>query len=240
MPIIDYRAVVNTLQTEVGYQGEHYNSKFTQFLDSIFWYNGKKAGACTWCAILVDYAIAVNKGDLTYEQARQITCEPANHNYNAGAGVKEKAGYFKSAGRWIVSVKNATTGYQIFLNGLNHVGTVTGWDSSGLYYIDGSTTYNGKPYSVGKKHISFSAGNIDGFGRPDWYKFQSSDDNNDKPVDKEYTVSVSSYLSMRNSPTTSAKEMGRLFNGAKVSIIEEKNGWARVTGGLWVSKTYLR
>ena len=172
---IKYQDVVATLEAEVGYQGQHYNSKYTEFLDSVNWYCAKKAGATTWCCILADYAIAVNKGNLSYEQARVITCEPANSSVNYGAGVKEKAQYFKSAGRWISKAKDATTGDQIFLNGLNHLGTVVGWDGSYLFYIDGSTTYNGKPYSVGKKKISFGANNIDGFGRPDWYKYQTTD-----------------------------------------------------------------
>lgn len=172
---IKYQDVVATLEAEVGYQGSHYDSKYTRFLDSIDWYCGKKAGATTWCCILADYAIAVNKGNLSYEQARVITCEPANHSVNYGAGVKDKASYFKNAGRWISKAKDATTGDQIFLNGLNHLGTVVGWEGSYLFYIDGSTTYNGKPYSVGKKKISFGASNIDGFGRPDWYKYQTPD-----------------------------------------------------------------
>lgn len=181
MPEISYKKVVETALAEVGYQGKHYDSKYTQFLDSINWYNYKKAGACTWCCIFVDYCIAVNKEDLSYEQARIITCEPANHSSNAGAGVKEKAQYFKSAGRWISKASDATTGDQIFLNGLNHVGLVTGWDSTGLFYVDGSTTYEGKPYSVGKKHISFNAKKIDGFGRPDWYKYQETSKPDPKP-----------------------------------------------------------
>lgn len=180
---ISYKAVKETLLNEVGYQGQHYNSKYTEFLDSISWYNYMKAGACTWCCILADYAIAVNKGDLSYEQARQVTCEPANHSSNCGAGVKEKAQYFKSSGRWISSSKDATTGDQIFLDSLNHVGTVVDWDKTGLIVVDGSTTYEGKPYSVGKKHIPFKSNRIVGFGRPDWYKYQTVETKPDpKPV----------------------------------------------------------
>ena len=57
MPEISYKDVVKTLEAEVGYQGQRYNSKFTEFLDSVNWYNYKKAGATTWCCILADYAI---------------------------------------------------------------------------------------------------------------------------------------------------------------------------------------
>lgn len=174
---ISYRAVADTLLSEVGYQGEHYTSKYSLFLDSIDWYNYKKSGSCTWCCELQDWAIAVNKGDLSYEQARIITCEPANHSSNCGAGVKFKAQYFKDAKRWIdkSDYKKATTGDQIFLDSLNHVGGIVDWDKTGFIVVDGSTTYEGRPYSVGKKHIPFKSNRIVGFGRPDWYKYQVSD-----------------------------------------------------------------
>ena len=117
MPIIDYKAVVKTLEGEVGKQFEHYASEYSRFLDNITnsngsrgWYNYPKTGVCTWCCEIADWAVAVNKGNLTYEQARQICCQPSNHATNAGAGVKESAGYFKSAGRWIKSAKNAAYG----------------------------------------------------------------------------------------------------------------------------------
>ena len=174
---IKYRDVVNTALGEVGYQGSKMNSKYTEFLDSIDWYNYKKKNACTWCCIFVDYCIAVNKGNLSYEQARVIDCEPANHSSNAGAGVKDKAKYFKNANRWIdkANYKEATTGDQIFLDDLGHVGLIVDWDKTGFFVVDGSTTYEGKPNSVGKKHIPFRSNRIVGFGRPDWYKYQTED-----------------------------------------------------------------
>ena len=169
---IKYQDVVATLESLVGNQYSHYNSMMTEYLDSINWYAQKKAGETTWCCILNDYAIAVNRGNLSVDQARVIACEPVP---NYGAGVKEKIGYFKQRGRWFTDPSKATTGDQIFLNGEKHTGTITSWDSSGFWYVDGSTTYNGKPYSVGKKHLSFKASKIDGFGRPDWYKYQTAD-----------------------------------------------------------------
>lgn len=172
---INPRAVADTLLGEVGNHYQHYSSKYSEFLDSISWYNYPKSGACTWCCELPDWAIAINKGNLTYEQARIITCEPANAKQNCGAGVKDKARYFKNAGRWIDKPKDSTTGDQIFLDSLNHVGTVVDWDKTGLIVVDGSTTYNGVPYSVGKKHIPWKSTRIVGFGRPDWYKYQTAD-----------------------------------------------------------------
>lgn len=176
---MDYKKVVQTALDEVGYQGEYKNSKFTQFMDSIDWYNGKKAGACTWCAIFYDYCIAKNNGDLTYQQARQIVCEPIKSSSNTGAGCVQKAQMYKDAGQWISKASGATTGDQVFFkndDGIYHTGIVTGWDSTGIWVVEGSTTYNGKPNSVGKKHYSFTDSKLAGFGRPRWYMFDSIKD----------------------------------------------------------------
>lgn len=176
---MDYKQIVQTALNEVGYQGEKYTSKFSKFMDQIDWYNGIKSGECTWCAIFYDYLIAVNKGDLTYQQARQIVCEPIKSSNNTGAGCVQKAQMYKDAGQWISKASGATTGDQMFFknsSGIYHTGIVTGWDSTGLWIVDGSTTYNGKPNSVGKKHISFTDSVIAGFGRPRWYMFDSIKD----------------------------------------------------------------
>ena len=174
---MDYKKVVQTALDEVGYQGEKYTSKFSKFMDQIDWYNGIKTGECTWCAIFYDYCIAVNKGDLTYQQARQIVCEPIKASNNTGAGCIQKAQMYKDAGQWISKASGATTGDQMFFKGsdgkIYHTGIVTGWDSTGLWVVEGSTTYNNKPNSVGKKHYSFNDSKIAGFGRPRWYMFDS-------------------------------------------------------------------
>lgn len=176
---IKYQDVVKTALSEVGYQGESKNSKFTEYLDSISWYNYPKAGACTWCAIFYDYCIAVNKGNLSYEQARQITCEPADHNANSGAGCTQKAQMYKDHNRWISSVSKATTGDQVFFKKSNgqiyHTGVLVNWDNNGIYTVEGSTD-GGK---VSKRYYSYSDSKLAGFGRPDWYKYQTAD----KPVE---------------------------------------------------------
>ena len=172
---IKYQDVVNTALSEVGYQGESKNSKFTKYLDERQWYNYPKAGACTWCAIFYDYCVAVNKGELSDEQARQIVCEPADHNANSGAGCTQKAQMYKNAGRWISKVKDATTGDQVFFQKSNgqiyHTGIVVDWDNNGIYTVEGSTD-GGK---VSKRFYSYSDSKLAGFGRPDWYKYQVQD-----------------------------------------------------------------
>ena len=189
---MDYKKIVETALAEVGKQFTTYTSPYTAFLDSINWYCAKKQGATTWCCIINDWEIAVNAGDLTYEQARQIVCEPVNNKVNYGAGVKEKAQYYKSAGRWYDhKAKNcpAQVGDEIFFyksgtKELGHVGRVVDWDNTYIYTVEGSTTYEGKPHSVGKKQYKYNNARIAGYGRPDWYRFDKAE----KPVDEKPTT----------------------------------------------------
>lgn len=184
---MDYKLIVKSALEEVGYVGEELKSKYQKFLDSIEWFNGPKYGECTWCTSLVDYLFAINKGDLSYEQVRQIVCEPADHRYNTGAGAIQHAQMFKDAGQWISKVSNATSGDYVFFknseNEIYHEGVIVDWDKSGIYTVEGSTTYNGKPHSTGKKFYSYSSSKLAGFGRPRWYMF-------DKPENKEVNITI--------------------------------------------------
>lgn len=178
---INYADVVKTALEEVGKTFTTYTSPYTAFLDSINWYCAKKQGATTWCCILNDYCVAVNTGNLSYEQARQIVCEPANSAVNYGAGVKEKVQYYKNAGRWFTDPSKCTTGDEIFFyksgtKEYGHVGRVVDWDDRYIYTVEGSTTYDGKPHSVAKKSYPFKSTRIAGFGRPDWYKYQTTEE----------------------------------------------------------------
>ena len=253
MPIISYKTVIEKSLADVGYQGSTYDSKFSRFLDSIDWYNGKKSGACTWCCIANDYFVAISKpDDMSYEQARQIVCEPTNHAYNVGAGAKEKAQLYRSAGRWIPAsdVKNATTGDEIFFykssgSEIGHVGRIYDWDSKYLYTVEGSTTYNGKAHSFGKKSYPFKSSRIAGFGRPDWYKYEDS-----APAPKptpEPTPTIAIYkvatnggiLRLRSAPNTSSACLACIPNGTYINVdvivkgepINYNTDWAHTTYG---------
>ena len=59
------------------------------------------------------------------------------------------------------------------------------------------------------------------------------------PEPKKYTVKVGDFLALRTGPSTDYKEKGRLWNGAVVTAVEEKDGWVKISGELWCSKTYL-
>lgn len=240
MPVISYKDVVSTLKDQVGKQFKQYSSEYLKYLDSINWYAQKKDGATTWCCALNDYAIAINRGSLSVDQARKIACEPVP---NYGAGVKEKISYFKSCGRWIDSgdYKKATTGDQIFLNGSKHTGTIVGWEGGYFIYVDGSTTYNGKPYSVGIKKLSMRASKIDGFGRPNWYLYE---DEIVKPVSDKYIVNTKvDPLRLRSSGSLSAPTICLMKKGSEVKMIQDCGDWAKVqyktmTG--YCYKSYLK
>lgn len=259
MPEISYRAVVNTALSEEGYQGTTYTSKFTAFLDSVNWYCAAKQGATTWCCIFNDYCVAVNKGDLSYEQARQIVCEPANNKVNYGAGVKEKVQYYKQAGRWITDPSKCTTGDEIFFyksgtKEYGHVGRVVDWDSKYIYTMEGSTTYNGKAHSVAKKQYPFNSTRIAGFGRPDWYKYQDEAPKPEPqpeptpaptpapapaPAAEKYRVTTNgSTLTLRAKPNTSSTNLANIPNGTILTITEIVQGEPIKYNTNWGKTTY--
>lgn len=60
------------------------------------------------------------------------------------------------------------------------------------------------------------------------------------PVLGEYTVKVNTYLSLRNGPSVRNTELGKLYNGAKVTVVEVKSNWAKVGPNLWCCMDYLR
>lgn len=60
------------------------------------------------------------------------------------------------------------------------------------------------------------------------------------PVTKQYTVTVSSKLNVRDGAGTSCKKMGELYNGATVNVSDTNNGWAKIGGNLWVCMDYLK
>lgn len=232
MAKVDYRKVVQTALSEVGYQGTAKNSKFTQLLDSYRYYNGIKANECTWCAIFYDYCVFVNNNN---DKAKTIEIVYENPNDNTGAGCTQKAAAYKAHGRWITDPSKATTGDQIFYKKSNgaiyHTGIIVDWDKTGFIVVEGSTTYNGKPHSVGKRHVDFHDSKIAGFGRPDWYRYEDENSNDSNPIGGITKLVVSTQvdpLRLRESPSLSAPVMCLMKKGTIVEFVSDCGEWYKV------------
>ena len=52
------------------------------------------------------------------------------------------------------------------------------------------------------------------------------------------TVKVRTSLNIRQTPSLLGKRVGKLLNGARVNVLEEKSGWCRIPQG-WVYAAYL-
>ena len=63
-------------------------------------------------------------------------------------------------------------------------------------------------------------------------------DKEDKPVDKQYTVTPGAGVNIRSGPGTGYGKVGAYAQGAVVAVLEERDGWGR-TGLGWVSLAYL-
>lgn len=251
--------VIKTELEQVGYSsGSSKSSKYSKDLDSISYYNTKKDGEADWCAIKDDWTVYKNTTPQTASDARSVVYEP--NRDNCGAGCKQKIDYYKANGAWY-PMKNpcpAEIGDEIFFwdkkyissknpYGVYHVGRVVDWDSKYLYTVEGNTNGRG---DVSKRSYSYSDGKILGFGRPKWTANTRPQPNPepapepdpDPIIQNEYTVNVgsNSWLTVRNGPSVSSKEVGRLFRGATVTIIERKDNWGRISGGSWVCTDYLK
>lgn len=162
---MNYRDVVNTAIKEIGYQGSPKKSKYSAELDAVKFYNGPKNGAASWCKIFYDWCVYVNIKDV--KKARAIVCEPDIDN--CGAGCKQAIQYYKDHGRWITVHSKATTGDEIFFK-KGHTGIIVDWNNKGFYVVEGNTDGN----KVNKHFYYYGDSGIEGFGRPDWYKYEST------------------------------------------------------------------
>ena len=59
------------------------------------------------------------------------------------------------------------------------------------------------------------------------------------PLYRTGTVKVSSSLRIRSGPGTGYAVTGKLKNGDKVTIVEEKKGWGKLQQGGWISLDYV-
>lgn len=229
--------VIDMALSQVGYQGSSKSSIYSKELDAVKFYNFPKDGETTWCSIFVDDMIYRCVREQTADNARNALCEP--NKDNCGAGCVQSAGYFKQAGRWYSKPSDAHKGDKVFFKnstGIYHAGLVVDWDDKGLYTVEGSTG----GAKVLKHFYSYSDSKIAGFGRPRYSSNEPDPDPTPEPTEKKYIVKVGDFLSIRTQPDINSNMVGLFYNGAVVTVLEEKNGWGRISGDCWCSMNYLK
>lgn len=240
----------DVLQIARNFLGYHEGSNnwtiFSKVLDDCGYFSPQKKQNQPWCAIFCDFcceqaAIPSDRPDKTKKyDAQYFLYQPSYKNYSAGA--KEFADYFKAAGAWYTSKPQVGDMCFFYVNGsIGHVGIIEDTDE----YI---TTIEGNAGDqVQRKWYSYSDGKIAGYGRPRYDGLINPANNNHEPdvdpapepTDNKYKVSVNSYLTIRTGASTLSPSVGKLFDGAIVSVLEEKDGWGRISGNCWVCMDYL-
>jgi hypothetical protein len=197
--------------------------------------------------------------------------EPQSPGANEGAGCAQAVSYFQAMGEWYTDTKDFERGDKIFYRrssavskknplGVYHTGLIVDWGSfngkDGFIVSEGNTSGG----IVDEKFVAFNDSKIAGAGRPrydGWLPIPAADDDDNiepapeptpdpvipepTPTGKEYTVSVNSFLRVRNGPGTDYPIVDKLYNGETVTVYEEQDGWGRISNDmyLWVSMDYL-
>lgn len=240
------------------YDGKH--TKYAADLDAVDFYNYPKDGACDWCSIFVDWLIYQNTLNSMSvlepdaDAARDYLCEP--YSGNAGAGCTQSAAYFKNRGQFVTDPADMKCGDKIFFQrsdgAIYHTGIIVDWGYVEELGTDGFTVIEGNTNGgqVAYKYYRFDDPKIAGAGsiQYDGYEMPGAKDEAPAPVaspDNDlikmmYKVCVNTFLNVREGPGTGYKAIWKLYNGDKVTIYEQKNGWGRIDDYGWVCMDYLK
>lgn len=239
MAIVD--EMIKLAQSQVGYTetGNNHN-KYAQYFDTekskggpYMWFCGKKQNV-PWCAIWICWLFVMVLrpilGDADKVRVWLKFPKPAE-NYAAGCPYLWQ--YLVNRG-WKVDKTKGKPGDIIFFNAkCTHVGIIEKVENGKYYTIEGN-----KGNKVARGTYNFNSSTIYGLCRPDYSDIEPKPE--PVPASSKYKVSVNSFLSLRDGTNTSCKELGRLYNGAIVTITEQSNGWGRVGDNLWCSMQYLK
>lgn len=255
------RDLVRVAEAEVGYQAEGKWNKYAYDLDQVDFFTGcGKKQYLDYCSVFTSWcayqAVRNSSGefDPNVWDAHYFLYQPDSND--CAAVVKYVVQYYKNHGAWYERYQDLSVGDQVCFqndNGYSHTGWCVDWDDDGFWTVEGNTN-GGK---VAKKYYKFAdypiGGYVAGFGRPryDGKEYPSGNSHSSEPVveptpepnqiqnGKMYTVSVNSFLNIRNEANSNAKKMGELYNGAKIIVLEEQDGWGKIGDNLWVSMDYL-
>lgn len=224
-------------------EGPNNWNPYAKELDAVGYFNPMRKQNLPWCCTYVDDCVYNGCGK-DKAKAQEVLYQPSYDNLSAV--VKYLADYFKKAGAWTTNPDEVEIGDVVCFNAVNDKGQVTSTYTHTGLVIDrderGITTSEGNRWDKVSEcqYLFTSIGTkIAGFGKPKYDK-KPSPEPQPTPDPKQYTVKVNSFLSLRTGPDTSFKEMGRMYNGAVVTAVEESGNWIRISGDLWCSKTYLK
>lgn len=247
---------VSKAAAEVGYKETGNNhTKYATYFDTPkskggAWqfFNTKKQGSA-WCSLFPHY---ISCHLIGIEPTRSLFGEPKVDN--CAAGVPYFWGYLTKKG-YKVDKSKGQAGDIIFLNGNKHVGIIEKVDAKKYYTIEGN-----KSNAVKRSSYAKGSSSVYGICHIPWEKFDKAEtpaepepvkDQLPEPVNpvtpakpaskpasgKTYTVRVNTVLNVRNAPN--GRIVGKLKNGTKVTVYEQKNGWGRIGTGKWVFMQYL-
>lgn len=215
------------------------------------WYNGKKNGECGWCAIGLNWEYMMVLKPLlgSYDKVRSFLGYPKPSG-NAAAGCPEMFSYHK---KFKVAKDKGVPGDEIYFNTklgkCAHVGRiveVSGGKYKTIEYNKSDKVAYGS-YAVNSSsiyavcHIDFSSIEPKEEPTPEPEPLPHPTPDPEPVVDNLYkVVNIKTFLAIRTKPNANGKKVGELYNDAIVSVIEQQNGWGKITGDLWVYMSYLK
>lgn len=231
-------------------EGKNNWNQYAQMLDAVDYFYPQKKQNEPWCCTYVDACVFVASGK-DKAKTDSVLYQPAKNNYSAV--VKYLAGYFKDHGAYFTDKNKVEIGDVIFFNAVNDKGQVTSTYSHTGIVIDrdeyGVTTSEGNRWDKVSEcqYLFTSIGTkIAGFGKPKYDKKPApTPPEPPTPTEKKYKiVNIKTFLAIRNTPyadPSNKNKVGELTkNGTVLTVIEQKDGWGKISGECWVSMKYLK
>lgn len=234
MKVLD--KIVALINSQIGYKETGVNiTKFSEYFDKNIWqyFNTKKQGA-EWCAIFIIWAFCQIIGP---DETRKFLGLPKPAN-NCAAGCKFFAEYLEKMG-YKVAKSKGQVGSIIFFKtkkaDCGHVGYVVKVDDDKYYTVEGN-----KGDSVKNGSYSKNSTTIYAVFNPDYSKLDVNPEPapTPKPVSKNYTVNVNSWLNVRRGPSTKYAVVGKLYDDDVVSVTEKNGDFGKIDKIVFISSKH--
>ena len=233
----DPQKVIRIALNEVGYHEKASNSQlddpaanagdgnYTRYARDLWkhrFFNSSKSGV-EWCSVFVAWDMVEAYG---VEAALKLLCQKKG---SAGAGVKYAKQYFMDKGQFHATPQ---TGDVIFF-ARGHMGLVYDVDPNYVYTVEGNTDNQ----VLEHRYRQNDAG-IDGYGRPDYAGVEDGNPSTDGESEGTGMVIRTAYVkvpegtstaNMRKRPDVEAERIRKVSAGTVVDVLEEADGWAKIS-----------